>query len=580
MKKINHNLLILLLFVIGSGVFIQLNFRYFYAFMEQYMMFQTTSAYFVQHLSEPGGFSEYVTEFLSMLFYYPLGAASVIALFVGLISFSFYSFMKSCKVDKGMFAAVLPAFLLLVFPQEAITHYVTLAVAVSFAALYASVGNEKLRWCLGIVMLVASYFLAAPANLILAMMVAVYELAVHRRYLPAVVAVVLGGLLPLLAMRTLFVLPMREIFLSRHIANLEVAVPKELWVIGLVYPLWAVALCAADKWMKLPDNKFVIWAQYGVVAFGLAACVIFKVDLMEQPYMYDYFARHDQWEKISDHARKNGVSDFDALVYANLAALHTGRMATDFTRTPQMGVYGLFPREAKYYIQNILAGEVAWQVGHVNMAQRASFIGTLGSRRSIQPRLMKRLVETYIITEEMAVAEKFIKILESYPPLSKWATAQRPLLDPEVAAKTDWVVKKRSLMPVTDNRHDMQTNFPAAVKGIVQDHPENRPALEYLLSYVLGYKDITNFMAYIEPYKGQPMPKLYQEVICVYFASMGSQKDLDEYKIDPSIWKRFMDYSRNMTMMGQETAYKLYGDTYYYYLQYGNMPAPPETQNQ
>ena len=170
--------------------------------------------------------------------------------------------------------------------------------------------------------------------------------------------------------------------------------------------------------------------------------------------------------------------------------------------------------------------------------------------------------------------------MESYPPLSKWATAQRPLLDPEVAAKTDWVVKKRSLMPVTDNRHDMQTNFPAAVKGIVQDHPENRPALEYLLSYVLGYKDITNFMAYIEPYKGQSMPKLYQEVICVYFASMGSQKDLDEYKIDPSIWKRFMDYSRNMTMMGQETAYKMYGDTYYYYLQYGNMPAPPETQNQ
>jgi hypothetical protein len=61
---------------------------------------------------------------------------------------------------------------------------------------------------------------------------------------------------------------------------------------------------------------------------------------------------------------------------------------------------------------------------------------------------------------------------------------------------------------------------------------------------------------------------------------MVSQKDLDEYKIDPSIWKRFMDYSRNMTMMGQETAYKMYGDTYYYYLQYGNMPAPPETQNQ
>lgn len=253
-------------------------------------------------------------------------------------------------------------------------------------------------------------------------------------------------------------------------------------------------------------------------------------------------------------------------------------MTENFTRTPQMGLYGLYPRETKYYIQNILSSEVAWQVGHVNTAQRTAFIGTLGSRRSIQPRLMKRLVETYIVTGEMAVAEKFIKILESYPRLSAWATAQRPLLNEEVAAATDWVAEKRRLMPHTDNRYDMQVSFPSALKAIVEDCPENRAALDYMLAFVLGYKDITNFMEYIEPYKGQELPKLYQEAICVYFAAQLDEQALKAYKINPTIWNRFMTYNRNMQMMTPETAYKMYGDTYYYYLQYGTTPEPPKIQ--
>ena len=53
--KRDNNLIILLLFMLGCGLFVELNFRYWYAFMEQYMMFQTTSDYLVRHLTEPGG---------------------------------------------------------------------------------------------------------------------------------------------------------------------------------------------------------------------------------------------------------------------------------------------------------------------------------------------------------------------------------------------------------------------------------------------------------------------------------------------------------------------------------------------
>ena len=41
-------------FVIGSFLFIECNFKYWYSFMEQYLMFQTTDIYFLDKLAEPG----------------------------------------------------------------------------------------------------------------------------------------------------------------------------------------------------------------------------------------------------------------------------------------------------------------------------------------------------------------------------------------------------------------------------------------------------------------------------------------------------------------------------------------------
>ena len=90
---VNNNTIILFLFIIGSFLFIELNFRYWYRFLEQYMMFQTTGSYFQDRLAEPGGLNEYVTEFLSLAFIHPYGASVVIALLLGLISGCFFLYL-------------------------------------------------------------------------------------------------------------------------------------------------------------------------------------------------------------------------------------------------------------------------------------------------------------------------------------------------------------------------------------------------------------------------------------------------------------------------------------------------------
>ena len=97
---VNNNTIILFLFIIGSILFIELNFRYWYRFLEQYMMFQTTGSYFQDRLAEPGGLNEYVTEFLSLAFIHPYGASVVIALLLGLISGCFFLYLKSLSASR------------------------------------------------------------------------------------------------------------------------------------------------------------------------------------------------------------------------------------------------------------------------------------------------------------------------------------------------------------------------------------------------------------------------------------------------------------------------------------------------
>ena len=102
---VNNNTIILFLFIIGSILFIELNFRYWYRFLEQYMMFQTTGSYFQDRLAEPGGLNEYVTEFLSLAFIHPYGASVVIALLLGLISGCFFLYI----VDDSLFCLFVQA---------------------------------------------------------------------------------------------------------------------------------------------------------------------------------------------------------------------------------------------------------------------------------------------------------------------------------------------------------------------------------------------------------------------------------------------------------------------------------------
>lgn len=571
---LNHTIGIWFLFVMGSFLFIALNYRYYYCFLEQYMMFQTTSGYLHARLTEPGGMNEYVAEFLTLYMGNPYGAASVVALLLGGVSAGFYAFLKACRLRVPMVLALIPVYLFWLSPQESVAPLTMMCLAFSFAWLYTRIRQAWPRYGVGIVLLSLSYFLFAPANLPLALAIALYELRLGKgnaRWIVAALSVAWALLLPLIAMRTLYVLPMREAYLSKYMCHPEYPVPSFFGWWGALFVMVALVSLYMGERRVFRKEWLRTACSYALLLVAMGYAFLYRKDPMEQAYRYDFYARDGKWEAIVEHAREHQVRDKDALIYLNLALSHTDRFTSDLLRFQQIGEEGFVPHDPRSRLGLIEASEMAWQVGQVNAAQRFAFVGVLSSQRCVQPRLMKRLVETYLVTGEYRAAGKYIKILEANPRYREWASAQRPLLDSATCAATDWVKAKRATLPLTDNPFDLTLTFPNALAYLIDDHPDNRAAFDYAMGYLLLQKDLMTFMHYMELTRdrGGTFPKLYQEAICLFFSAV--RPDPEEYRtygIDPAVHERFLRFLKAAGSMPQAILKEQYGDTYYYYAQF------------
>ncbi|MDF9830553.1 DUF6057 family protein [Parabacteroides sp. PF5-6] len=560
------------LFIAGSFLFIQVNYRYWYHFMEQYVLFRTTPFYFFGLLSQPGGFNAYLSEFLMQSFYFPLGAASVIALLFGGVAFLYYLFLRRIQREVSLFGALLPVFLFWLFPVETLAPLLALVFAFSSVLLYTSIPKKNLRYLVGILLIGVNYFLAAPAHLELAILIGIFEWVKGEKGKVWIALVAIGWsvLLPVLAMHTVYVIPLREAYLSKHLYHPEYPIPYAFWLIGLAFPVGAILLYGLRK-KAGGGGKVKAVVSTGLLFVCMAIGIGWGKHPMEQAYRYDYYARQGQWQAIVTEAQRTGVHDKDALVYTHLALSRTGQFNEQFLQLPQIGEAGFIPQDPKSRLGLIEAAEVAWQLNHINSAQRFAFVGVLSSQRCIQPRLMMRLVETYLVNEEYKAAEKYITILESAPLYRSWARSQRRFLDPATAAETPWIAERRALRSVTDNNFDLTVNFSNALAFQLDDHPDNRAAFEYAMGYLLVRKDIPTFMHYMELLRdnGKAFPVVYQEAICLFFSTMKSDPEaFRSFPIDKEVYSRFISFVQSAQKVSPAILKQQYGDTYYYYAQF------------
>lgn len=569
------NLILIGLFVAGSFLYFDLHYRYWYHFMEQFVLFLYTNAYFTDLIHTPGGFTEYLNGALMQFFVLPHVAPAILALVSGLIAVSALLFYRRCGYLFSALWCLVPGFLFWIFPPESLSVPLSLltGLVVALGYTYSLAGYRRFLLAAGL--LTACYLLAAPAHLLAACLMGFYEISKpgnKQKFVTALAFLAFALLLPLLAMRTLFVVPMEEAFFSRYLYHPEYPQPLSFRIIGCSLPLLSILLYGLRKWQS--GFKYSRSLCYLLLTGGIALGILYGSRPIEQTYRYDYYARTGNWQKIIDHAGKHPVKDLNALVYLNLALSHTNQLGNRQFDFPQAGVSGLIPQDPVTRLDLIAASEVAWQIGHINSSQRYAFVGVLSSERRVQSRLMTRLVETYLVNEEYGAAQKYITILENTLFYRDWARKMRALLKEDTAVKTPWITEKRKVNVVTDNPFDPAKALPNALGYLLDDHPDNRPALEYALSYLLLYKDLTAFMQYMQSAQSlyTKLPIHYQEAICIYYATVESNPEaFSSYGIDRTVYERFIKFC-SVAGNGPKALHQEFGNTYYYYAQFEETP--------
>ncbi len=298
------------------------------------------------------------------------------------------------------------------------------------------------------------------------------------------------------------------------------------------------------------------------------------------------FALDCEWyfnrpEKTLEFARKASRKTRYVIYYYNLASAAVNKLPENILSIDQMGLDGIFIpfNEETNYLNLLYGNEVYYFIGDINASQHYVLMANTFSPKCEGTRMIRRMVETNIINGEYAAAEKYLKMLKQTLFYRRWAHKMEPFLyNDELCNRTPWIAGKRAIMPVTDHIKDNPNSFVNSLYFLLNDHPDNQAALNYLLSICLLYKDIDSFYkaltTYSYNYTGFYLPKLYQEALLIYSDIHKNDKNLKIFPFSSEVIRQSILFKEKYIQShgDRRALIKDFGDTYWFYLRYAVLP--------
>lgn len=406
---------------------------YVMAYQEQMQMFLFDSNDFLERIAVPGGFARYCSEFFVQFGNVKsLGALALTIVLLGYQLLVWFSIRKKGTDAVMYLVSLLPlAIAMAAFGDE--NFRLSLILALIFALLaivvYNNISEKKASAVFTIIMIPVLYWLAGPAVLVFAVYVALCELFLRRRYLLAVVAL-------LLAFGCIYVsgyvvaYPLQRLFLGIAYYGSDNALPLfqvSLLVLGSVLPFAARFVPSFDeKW-----NRFYVAIAH-IAAILLVVFVIVPkcfnravLEVMEA----DNLVRNQRWETIIRNAEKHNPDSPLTVAALNLALAMTGQQNDRALSFYQNGWEGAFPTYNTVSMTSVFLAEIYYYVGMINLTQRFAFEANEAlPDNNKSGRLYKRLAETNLINGQYEVARRYLQLLEKTFAYSKWAKSTMELL--------------------------------------------------------------------------------------------------------------------------------------------------------
>ena len=554
---------LLLTLVFGLMVFLFWRIRYPFAltYQEQLQLFLFDSDYFCSRMAEPGGFARYVAEFLIQFYNSVTIGALIIAVLYMLVQRLTWRLMRSDSYYVWSFVPAVMLWYAMGDESVMLTYVVALVMALAAALAWRLVILVKLAKLVQLVIMLVAipllYWLVGPMVLLAALLMMPWMVAVPAFIYALALILLSAHWLPF---------PMLRVVLGISYYRIPETMPYLLMAIPVV--IWIMALFIR----KLPQPKqWVVYAQALIVAmlflvpkeFGFDAR---KYDLIE----YDYLVRIGDWNGIIAKAEKQ-MPDLPMSVSATNLALgmtnQLGDRAFDFY---QRGTEGLLPKFERNFATSQLTGEIYFNLGLVNTAQRFAFEAMEAiPNYNKSARVVKRLAETNLINGQYEVARKYLQMLEKTIFYRPWAQRTMAMLGDEKAIDAHPLYGKLRQYRLQEDFLFSDRELDKICGLLFVHNQQNQMAAQYLLMMPLLDRDMPRFMSYVKVVQNRIgyNPRHCQEGIA--FAFMQQRQQPPKGVVSPFVLQQMNDFAQTYAMDKSAAGLNRFRNTAWYYLTVG-----------
>jgi hypothetical protein len=571
-------------------------------------------------VSHIGGPVEYVSAFLSQLFYIGWAGALVATLQAWSICACIGYFLKTMEYRRLCCIRFIPPVLLLFIYTQYTYHFITimaLLAALLFVCLYLKIISKvpQSGWLNLVIFLVLSvilYYVAASAYILFALLCAIYEMLFRGRWLTGLLCLLLSALIPyiegVLVCGVSIVDAYSDLLPFSWKFTANKADRRMITIVYLVYllmPLTALALGLWQVFVKLlakrehkgqgrgkPASKpiklvtsiyswyfeynKVRWTIGTLVLFGIAIGVVFLSYDIERKALFevDYYSCRKMWPQVLKAAHNN-LNSFAVIHAVNRALYHTGRLNIDMFSYPQnAGTLFLTVKGAeRAYWKKF---DLYIDLGLMNKAQIE--LDCCLEKYGERPLILKRLALVNMVKGDIGSARIYLGILGKTLFDAKWAEYFLSLLQPDSHLVTDNQIQHlRSQMMEKDYAYSV-IDIKDLLSLLLEENSHNRMAFEYLMAlFVLTNQldEVVRNLDRLDDFNYSEIPRLYEEAILIQLYRARKPINLYGRQLNPESKRRFEDFSQTYRNYDQDKKKALrelankYGDSYLFYYIYG-----------
>ncbi len=579
--------------------------------------FYSTWGFFASHVSRPGGLVEYLSAFLSQLFYFSWLGAIVITMQAWAFRLSVACLLRIMHLKRLHVIAYAPAVLLLVMYGQYTYFFPTtmaLLCASALACPYLRVAVKRtpvraVTFFVGLSLI--CYYAAGAPVLLFALTCAISELLLLGRRRLAVLYALVAGALPYVFGVRIFgadagnaygdLLPVswKLLHFAARRRGVETAyvlyllVPGMVTVGGIVSALRTKGRPAGkvkdgrkpkgtrvDRWRAVPsrcvESPICRWLAQTVALVAVSVIVAYgSLDKTQKTHFaVDYYAYHKMWPKVLIEGRKSREDPF-VMHAVNRALYHTGQLGNNMFAWPQKPSY-LFLTGPDYqwvYWQDFA---VHLELGFVNFAENALMecLAAMGDR----PMLLQQLAMINMVKGNRDTARIYLHTLNATLFHSGWARHYLRLLEGDPALATDREVQRLRSVAMEEDYPTLDLSREGMLSRLLEKNGENRMAFEYLMAWYLMNRQLTRFTKHLEGLHDlgyQTLPRHYEEAILVYAATARTTIQLRGYEPKQEVRRRIERFLGTLQNHGgdKQAAFpelaRDHGDTYAFYNVYG-----------